>query len=252
MDIELTVCGSSGSHTGPGRVCSGYLLRADGTNILVDAGNGSTANLQRFVTLHELDAVVVSHRHVDHCVDLIGSFYALRFDPTYGRQLPLYAAPEVHEALTSLLTRDTALLFDEVFVHHEVKPGDELDLGPFHFRFFDSIHPVPTVSMRIEVGGKTIAYSADSAGGPELVECARDVDLFLCDATWHGDADQHPPDIHLTARDAGRVATEAGAKRLVLAHVAGNLDPMVSVEQARETFDGPVEAALDLRSWVLD
>ena len=249
--MELTVTGCSGSHPGPGRACSGYLLQHNGTRILLDAGNGSTANLQRLVALDDLDAVVVSHRHVDHCVDLVGVFYALRFDPGFQRRLPLYAAPEVYDTLTGLLSQDASQTFDDVFAHHEVRGGDRVEIGGVALSFFDSIHPPPTVSVRFEADGRTLTYSADSAGGDELAEAARDADLFLCEATWQGDASQFPADLHLTAAEAGRVAGRAGARHLVLTHVAGSLDPTVSVAQARETFAGDVEAALDLRSWVI-
>ena len=246
MGFELTVLGASGSHTGPGRLCSGYLLRTDTTAVLVDAGNGSTANLQRLVGLRDLDAVVVSHRHVDHCVDLIGCFYALRFDPDYDRRLPLYAAPEVHDALTNLLSSDTALEFDEIFDHTEVRGGGRETIGDLTFELFDSIHSVPTVSMRVTVDGQVFAYSGDSAGGDQLIACARDADVFLCEATWQGDAANYPDGIHLTAREAGEIATVAGARRLVLTHIAGALDRSVSQREASETFHGPVEVAEEM------
>lgn len=249
MGFALTVLGASGSHTGPGRLCSGYLLRTEATTILVDAGNGSTANLQRLVGLGDLDAVVVSHRHVDHCVDLIGCFYALRFDPGYLGRLALYAGPEVHAALTSLLSSDTALEFDEVFDHTEIRGGDRIDIGDMHFEVFDSVHSVPAVSMRVEVDGSVFAFSGDSAGGEQLVACARDADVFLCEATWQGDATDYPDGIHLTARQAGEVATTAGARRLVLTHIAGGLDRSVSQHEASETFDGPVEVAEEMHDY---
>ena len=249
--MELTVLGCSGSHTGPGRACSGYLLQHEGTRILLDAGNGSTANLQRLLAPGDLDAVVVSHRHVDHCIDLIGMFYALRFDPRFDRTVPLYAAPEVHETLTSLLSRDASQTFDDVFAHHEVRGGDRIGVGGIRLSFFDSIHPPPTVSVRIEAGERTLTYSADSAGGDGLVAAAQGADLFLCEATWQGNMAEYPPDLHLTAAEAGRIAARAGVAHLVLTHVAGSLDPLVSVAEAREVFDGNVEAALDLRSWVI-
>ena len=81
MTIDITVLGCSGSHTGPGSVCSGYLYETDSASVMVEAGNGSSANLQLYTSLADLDGIVVSHRHVDHCIDLIGMYYALRFGP---------------------------------------------------------------------------------------------------------------------------------------------------------------------------
>jgi ribonuclease BN (tRNA processing enzyme) len=246
MTVTVTVLGSAGSHTGVGRVCSGYLLEADGLAVLLDAGNGATANLQRFRRLPELDAIVISHRHVDHCIDLIGCYYNLRFDPTFDGRMPLYAAAEVHELLTGMLSNDAPMSFDDLFAHHQVGHGDELAIGPARLRFARSVHPVPTVSTRIEVEGRTVVYSGDSAGGPDLVEIARGADLFLCEATWAGDPDQYPPDIHLTGAQAGVVAAEAGVGRLVLTHIAGGTDRAAVLAEARQAFDGPIQLAEDL------
>lgn len=245
MSFDLTVLGCAGSHTGPGRACSGYLLQADGTSVLLDCGNGSTANLQLHCDISEIDAIVVTHRHVDHCVDLIGMYYALRFHDEGPRSIDLYAAPEVVDMLTGMLSEDSALEFREAFRCHEVTGGDHLDLGPFVIDLFDSVHPVPTVSVRVDYQGTVLTYSSDSAGGDQLLAAARGADTFLCEATWQGDADQWPGGIHLVARDAGRIAREAGVGRLVLTHVLGSLDRGVSLREAQETFDGEVLLAED-------
>lgn len=245
MTLDLTILGSSGSHTGPGRACSGYLLATGDTRVMVDCGNGSTANLQRTTRFDELDAVVVTHRHVDHCVDLIGMFYAMRFHQEGAKAMPLYAPPEVMEMLTGLLSGDSAMRFREVFDHREIKPGDTFDVGPLAFEAYASVHPVPTVSLRITHGDHVVAYSADSAGGPDLVACATDADLFLCEATWLGDAADYPEGIHLTARDAGRVATEANVSRLVLTHLLGSIDREQALVEAAETYTGELVLADD-------
>jgi ribonuclease BN (tRNA processing enzyme) len=251
VTFDLTVLGSAGSHTGPGLACSGYLVRANGTQLLIDCGNGASANLQRLTRFDELDAILITHRHVDHCVDLVGMFYALRFHPEGPRSVDLYAAPEVLEVLTGLLSADSALEFREVFHVKEVTGGDSLEIGPMQVDLADSIHPVPTVSVRVRAEGKSIVYSSDSAGGPDLVELARGASLFLCEATWQGDAADYPPDMHLTARDAGRIGAEAEVERLVLTHILGSLDRSVTLEEARETFAGDLTLAQDLRSWVV-
>jgi ribonuclease BN (tRNA processing enzyme) len=250
--LELTVLGCAGSHTGVGRACSGYLVRDGRTNLLVDAGNGSTANLQRFVSFRELDGIVISHRHVDHCVDLIGAFYALRFGPVpFEGTIPLYAPPEVFDTLTSLLSRDSAFEFADVFAHHLVAPGDRVEVGDLALSFAAALHPPPSVSVRIEAHGRTIVYSGDTGGGPELVDIARGADLFLCEATWTGDLADHIPELHLTAAEAARIAGEADVGTLVLTHIAGGTDRTLALREAREVFAGPVDLAEDLRSYVL-
>ncbi len=252
VGLDLTVLGCAGSHTGQGRMCSGYLVEAEGTRILIDAGNGSTGNLQRFLPLRDLDAVVISHRHVDHCIDLIGCYYNLRFDPAFDPRMPLYAAEGVHELLTSLLSGDSPMTFDDVYDHQVVSHGDHVEVGGIPIRFVRSWHPVPTVSMRIEVAGATLAYSGDSAGGEDLLGIARGADLFLCESTWVGDAADYPPGIHLTATDAAKLAQEAGVGRLVLTHVAGGTDRDRVLTEAQAHFHGPVELAEDLARFHLD
>jgi ribonuclease BN (tRNA processing enzyme) len=249
--FDLTVLGSAGSHTGPGRACSGYLLRAHDTQVMVDCGNGSTANLQRYTSFDALDAVVVTHRHVDHCIDLIGMFYALKFHEGGQRSVDLYAAPGVLDLLTGLLSRDSQFRFREVFNCVEVDAGTTFEVGPMRLELFASQHPVPTVSVRVAVDGAVVAYSADSAGGPDLVACARDADLFLCEATWQGDAADWPDGIHLTAAGAGSVATEAGVDRLVLTHLLGSLDRDRTLREARRTFSGALSLADDNLTWTL-
>ena len=251
MGLTLTVLGSAGTHTGVGRACSGYLVEAGDTRVLLDAGNGSTANLQTLLPVRDLDAIVITHRHIDHCIDVISCYYNLRFDPAFDARMPLYAAAEVHDLLRGLLSNDSPMTFDDVFAHDEVGHGDQLRLGPLDLRFARSEHPVPTVSTRIEVAGTTLVYSSDSAGGPDLEDLARGADLLLVDSTWTGDAGQYPPGVHLTAGDAGRIADAAGVGRLVLTHLAGATDRELAWTQARATFDGPVELAEDLARFEL-
>lgn len=246
MDLALTVLGCAGSHPGVGRACSGYLVRSGDTSVLLDAGNGSTANLQRFVGFADLDAIAISHRHVDHCIDLVGAYYALKFGPAAGIRIPVYGAPEVGEALAGFMQRDTALELADVFTVETVVGGDQRQVGPMRLSFADAVHLTPAISTRIEVDGHTLVYSGDTSGGPELVEIARGADLFLCEATWAGDLEDYPPGIHLTGRAAAQIANEAEVGRLLLTHVIGATDRDQLLAEARKVFDGPVELAEDL------
>lgn len=244
--MRLTVLGSSGTYTSAGSVCSGYLVRSDEATILVDAGNGSTANLQLEVELEDLDAIVISHRHADHCADLIGLHHAVRARGEAARGIPLYAPPGVIELLAELTSREAPYVFEDSFdLQEDVQAGDTITVGDVRIELFPSIHPVPTVSMRFESNGRVLTYSADSAGGPDLLRAAADADLFLCEATWQGDTADHPPAIHLTARDAGTAASDAGARRLMLTHIAGHLDREESRREASETYAGSIDLAMD-------
>ena len=243
--MRLTVLGSSGTFTGPGSLCSGYLVRTASTNVLVDAGNGSTSNLQREVDLEDLDAIVISHKHADHCVDLIGLHHAVRARGDGATGIPLYSPPGVAELLAELTSREAPYVFEESFELRPVEAGQEVRVGDVRIELFDSVHPPPTLSMRIHADDRVLVYSADSAGGAQLVTAARGADVFLCEATWQGPAGDHPPGIHLTAEAAGRVAAEAGVGRLLLTHIAGNLDREVSRAEAEATFGRAVELAVD-------
>jgi ribonuclease BN (tRNA processing enzyme) len=258
VSLAVTVLGSAGSHPGVGRLCSGLLVRgrtADGrvTHLVIDAGNGSTANLQRHVALTDLDAVVITHRHVDHCIDLASAQYALRFDTDFlatGRRIPVHAADGVAELLRGLSSgEDPDGGIDRVLAFDRVAGGDTRTVGPLAVAFADAVHPVPAVSVRVEHDGRVLVVSGDTAGDDALVALARGADLFVCEATWTGRADDHPPGLHLTAEGAAAIARAAGVGRLVLTHLAGATDRTRALAEARAVFDGPIDLAEDLATY---
>lgn len=241
--MQLDVVGCAGSGPGAGQACSGYLVSSGSTRILVDAGFGVASRLTGLLDPGDLDAIVVSHRHLDHSIDVLGLFRALWAGEAC---VPVFAAPEVQELLTRLVGAHRRADWDRVLPWSTVTAGDTWRVGDVDLAAFASDHPVPTVSLRLaSPSGVTLAYSADSGGGGDLVDCARDADLFLCEATWQ-DADAGDTGAgHLTATDAGRIATAAGASRLVLTHLRPHLDPATSTAEAATTFHGPVAVARD-------
>ena len=96
--------------------------------------------------------------------------------------------------------------------------------------------------LRIEADGRTLAYSGDTGTCDALVETARDADMFLCEASFI-EAKENPPDLHLTGAEAGRMAADAGVKRLVLTHVPPWYDPQIALAESKLTYDGDVELA---------
>lgn len=232
-------------------MCSGYLLRAGDTQVLVDCGYGSTSNLHRVTRVEDLAAIVLTHAHPDHCVDLIGIYYALRFQPGGEQTIEVHAPAGTAEALAGLLSGDSQQDFENICRFHDVSGGDRIEIGDLSLDFYWSVHSVPTVSVRASHEQSVVTYSADSAGGSSLVDAARDADLFICEATWPDEGDDYPPDVHLSPQGAAEVAAEAGARRLVLTHLWPSTDRAEVRGRAESAYDGPVWLAEDGQVWVV-
>lgn len=247
--VTLTVLGSAGTRPGRGQACSSYLLEHDGYRLLLDCGNGSLSNLQHRIDVTDVDAVLISHLHPDHFADVYGLYYALRFHPGGQVSVPVYAPAGARAFIAQLLHDDEE--FDQVCRFQEVAAGDTLGLGPLRVRLFAAEHPVETLAARVEAGATVVAYSADSASSPNLADCARDADLFLCDATWLDRAGPHPDGLHMTGLQAGALAAQAGAARLVLTHLYPGTDPEEVIAEAARAYDGLVLTASDLEEHIL-
>ncbi|MEE9298041.1 MAG: MBL fold metallo-hydrolase [Acidimicrobiia bacterium] len=239
--MRLTVLGSSGTYPTAGRPASGYLVRAD-VDLVLDLGPGTfPVLLERGVTP---DAIVLSHRHGDHCLDLLPLFNHLRFDRPDVRRIPLLAPRGVVECLASFIGAGPDHAFFEVFAPEVVAPGNSIRFGDLVLTFGAAAHPVPAVCVAVTDGTKALVYSGDTGPGGDLATLAGDADVLLCEATHQGEP---PPDrfpFHLHAVEAGELAARAGVGRLIVTHVAPTLDPSVSVAEAAGRFEGPVVHAI--------
>jgi ribonuclease BN (tRNA processing enzyme) len=249
VTVTLTVLGCAGTHGGPGRMCSAYLLESDGYRLLLDCGNGSLSNLQQVCGVDDIDAIIISHLHPDHFADLYGLHYALRFHADGPLSVPVYAPRGAFE-LTGRLLDDTTT-YGQTLRFSVAKAGDELELGPMSVALHAANHPVETLASRIEVGGRVLTYTADSGTAPTLVDAARDADLLLADSTWLERERPLPSGVHMTGLEAGRLAAEAAVKRLLVTHVYPSNDPADVAAEAASAYDGVVDAAFDLQEIML-
>ena len=242
--MRLTVVGCSGSTPGPESAASCYLVEADGFRVLLDLGSGAVGPLQSVVALHEIDAIVLSHLHPDHCLDMTALAVVLRYGPTPpARPVTVLAEPGALDRLASAYYPGSEpTVFDGLFDF--VVAADRL--GPFAVRTTPVRHPVPAVAVRLEYvnatgqGGPTLVYSGDTGASPELVELARGAGTFLCEASWGG-SPAPVPDLHLSGADAGEHARAAGVGRLLITHVPPWESVAAAVQAAGSAFDGPVE-----------
>jgi ribonuclease BN (tRNA processing enzyme) len=234
--VELTVLGCSGSFGGPRRgACSGYLLRSGSTSIWMDAGNGTFSHLQRHLAIEDLSAVVLTHGHPDHCVDIYGLHVLLRYGMGI-EGLPVYAPEGLEKFLLSLVSD-----FGNTFDWRVIGDGDATTVGDIDLRFSRTDHPPPTYAIEAQAEGRRMIYTADTGPGWTVGEFAPDADLVLSESTYlHAD---RPVPIHLSAKQAGEAAREARAQRLLLTHLWPLLDSNAVAEEGAEAFGGPVTLA---------
>jgi ribonuclease BN (tRNA processing enzyme) len=247
--FRMTVVGCSGSYPGPDSPASCYLVQAevgDRTwNLVVDLGNGALGALQRYVDPLDVDAVLISHLHADHCVDMT-SYYVLRKYHPAGTQpqIPVWGPSGTSERLANAYDLPTTPGMREEFEFHTY--DGPFSVGPFEIEPFAVDHPVEAYGMRIsaetENGRRTLAYSGDTGPTAALLDIAADADLFLCEAAFrHGD--DNPPSLHLTGTESGETAAKTKSKRLVLTHVPPWHDSQVMLAEALAVYDGPTELA---------
>lgn len=247
--MELSVLGCAGTFPSADSPCSSYLVRHDGYTLMLDAGNGSLGALQKAVDLLDVDAVVLSHLHADHCVDLAAYSYARRFHPAKPANLPVYGPKGTQERLCRIFDTTPRDGLEGVYDFHTVTPG-ALELGPFRLDLAQTNHPIECNAIRVSAGGRSLTYSADSAPSDDLVELAKGSDLFLCEATWLDGVDV-PPDVHMRAREAGEHATKADVGRLLLIHTISYQDDQQALHEAGEAFAGPLGLAVAGASYAI-
>ena len=232
--MRLTVVGCSGSGPGPASPASCYLVEHDGFRVLLDLGNGAFGTLQSLADPASIDALYLSHLHADHCLDVAPFVVWHRYSGrSRGRPVPLYAPPGAHRRLASAYYGDSAPL-EDVF-DFTVLTGAPFELGPFAVRTARTAHPVECHAVRLTAGGRSLVYTGDTGASAAVVELARGADVLLAEAA-HPDVPGLPPDLHLTGREAGEHAAEAGVGRLLLTHVPAWIDADAQQADARAVF----------------
>ena len=259
--MRVTVLGKSPSYTDAGGACSGFLVQEHGVTVLLDCGNGVFGKLRRVVDYCDVDAVVISHLHADHFLDLVPYSYALKYAP---RQQPVPvdrwpgtdnpARPVLHvptggrdvlRRIVGAWGQET--LVDEAFDVREYDTGDVLDIGTLRVRFHQVPHFMPNtnaVEFCSSDGGGRFTYGADHSPTDELVDFARDTDLLFIEATLPR-PERDGMRGHITPAEAGEHARRAGARQAVLVHISDELDAEWAEGCASEAFGGRMKVAAE-------
>ncbi|HEX2016076.1 MAG TPA: MBL fold metallo-hydrolase, partial [Solirubrobacteraceae bacterium] len=271
--MRITVLGKSPSWQDADGACSGYLIEEQGTCVLLDCGNGVFSKLRRYRDYLAVDAVVISHLHADHFLDLVPYSYALTYAP---RQQPVAvdrwpgtatpARPSLHapRGATDTFRRVVGAwgnedLIENAFELSEYGPEDELQIGPLRVRFHEVPHFLPTFAIDVCCapggggngggnggggggGGGRFTYGADCRPTEELVKFADGSDLLMIEATLPR-PEREGMRGHLTPGEAGEHGMRANVGRLVITHISDELDQLWARSEAQRAFGGPVAVA---------
>jgi ribonuclease BN (tRNA processing enzyme) len=246
MDSRVVVLGGCGAWPEPGRACSGFLLEHDGYRVALDLGYGTLPRLLSLLgsaIAVGLDAVIVTHDHPDHVVDLHGLLRARLYDGRHEPRIPLYSPEAVVERIAGL--EDSSRSVPELVFAWRPLPGGPYKVGPFRMESWALPHYVPNAGVRLSTPKLTVAYTGDTGPHPALTELGRDADLYIVDATDRWQQQRPPPGapgapMNLTSREAGEVASAAGAERLMLTHFWPGNDRSRSRAAAAAVFSGEV------------
>jgi ribonuclease BN (tRNA processing enzyme) len=245
--VRVTVLGKSPSWQDADGACSGYLVEEGSTRLLLDCGNGVFAKLRRYADYVAVDAVVITHLHADHFLDLVPFSYGLLYGPRQQSGTPARPVLHVPTGARDVFRRIVGAwgkedLIEGAFDLREYRPEDVLAIGELRVRFQEVPHFTATHAVEIEAGGGRFTFGADHSPSDALIEFARETDLLLIEATLP-EPEPEGPRGHMTPGEAGDHGRRAQARRLVLTHISDELDPGWARGEAEREFGAPVEIA---------
>jgi ribonuclease BN (tRNA processing enzyme) len=238
--VKLTVVGCSPAWPNPGGAQSGYLIEGESGRLLLDCGPGVLPRLRAKEGWPRIDAIAITHFHLDHWGDIVPWVWGLQFGPAADLDPPaLWLPPGGRETLTrlggALGKRD---MFENAFRIEEYADGEPFiaagsTVTPRRVLHYDML----AFGFRVSQNGTTLAYSGDSGPSDALLELARDADLFLCEATLLAPNPEGGTRGHLAATEAAKVFEASGAKRLLLTHRPAERPLENGYEQVYDGFE---------------
>jgi len=220
--MKLTVVGSAPAYaTKPEHASSCYLIEQGDTAVLLDMGQGSFAQLWRYMSPAKVSAVLISHMHADHNVDLVPLRHWARYGHNgVGPQVygPTDLRPRFAAFQTPYSEPSPHLDFFSDLAGGALQEG-EFEIGSLRIEARHVTHIADSFAFRVTAArwkGPGIVYSGDCGVPDDLLPLLQPGDVLLCEAGWGVKRDA--PGIHLTAAEAGTVAQRTKAGRLILTH----------------------------------
>ncbi len=246
---NITILGSGTCAATRERSMASYHLSFAGRQALLDIGAGALRRLlEAGLSYREIDAIFITHHHIDHIADLVPFLWATRYSPEFNRTqiLEIYG-PSGTEAWYNALALGFGAWMQELPFEIQFHEGQETawEWSGVKVTTSPMRHSVPVNGYRFEFGQKTLVYTGDTGFHENVIRLAEGADVLLIECSFP-DREQ-PLDIHLTPSQVGKIATAAGARHVVLTHLYPECEAVDIVAQCRRFFSGPVDVARDLQ-----
>lgn len=243
--MKLTVLGNNGPYPRAGGACSGFLLDNSESRVVLDFGSGVLSRLQQHIEIEDITAVILSHLHGDHIGDISVLKYAADIKLMKGQMkkpIKIYAPSEPAEEFERLKYKNAL----EVIA---IDPAEKLLIDDLRISFREMVHGYKNYAVCIEKNFRRFVYSGDTAVNDEIIDFARNADLFLCEAGLLERDEKSIRSMHLTAKEAAQIAEAAGAKRLLLTHFLPGTKPEHYINEATSVYNGIMELAAEDKSY---
>jgi ribonuclease BN (tRNA processing enzyme) len=233
--VRLTVVGCSPAWPNPGGAQSGYLVEA-ASRVLLDCGPGVLARLREQESWPTVDAIVITHFHLDHWGDLVPWVWGSMFGLGREKHPQLWLPPRGAARLRHFGVRfGTPEMFDETFELRHYGPDKPFAVGDLEITPVCLPHyTLETYGLRVSDRSRTLAYSGDCGPSERLADLARDADLFVCEATLETPESDGELRGHLAPEEALAAFEASGARRLLVTHRPHELGLDRGLELARD------------------
>ncbi len=249
--MKITILGSGTCVPSLKRSSCSFLLRIKDSMLLFDMGAGTIRRLlEAETTISQVTHIFFSHFHPDHTGEFVPFIFSTKYPQTYRRRTPFHVIgakglQDFYEGLRGVyghwIELEAGLMnLVELDNHRQ----DQIAFDAFTVDTLPMAHLESSIGYRITgTGGTSVAFTGDTGFCENAIALSREADLLICEAAL---PDAMRVEGHLTPSLAGRIAAEAGARRLVLTHFYPECDTVDIEAECRKTYNGPLILARDL------
>ncbi|MFX0108517.1 MAG: MBL fold metallo-hydrolase [Candidatus Hodarchaeota archaeon] len=248
--MKVTLLGTGTSVPDSSRVQSGVLVQAEDKTLLLDVGSGVLHRLtQTGIDITTLDAVFISHFHIDHCSDFLSLCQSLWL-AGYDKTLELFAPPTMREWSRGVHEIAFPYLREKILVQKTyLSTGDVIPIGPLNVSNCCTTHSaMDTRAIKVEHQEKSLVFSSDTAPCKDLAELARGVDLLIHECNWLDGP--HPEGVHTSPSELAGVVESSEPKKVVITHMAPEV--IAAGEKVRKTVGRRSKAEIILGEDLLE